>query len=84
MDIYCDRFTECNSVYLDRGPETEKMAQARGWVIFHGQTMGGKEHEVTLCDKCTEASRRAIRRDKYVEMPDQYPIPELKIVKPGE
>jgi len=82
MNIYCDRFSVCNSMYLDRGAETEKMAQAKGWVIWRGLSMGGKEQEVTLCDKCVEASRRSLRRNRYEELPDQYPIPELRIVKP--
>jgi hypothetical protein len=83
MNIYCDRFSECNSMYMDRGPDTEKMAQARGWVIFRGKTMGGQDHEVTLCDKCVEAGRRITRR-KLVPLEGQYPIPELKVVKPGD
>ena len=82
MDIYCDRYPECHSMYLSRGPNTRKMAQARGWVIWRGQTMGGKEQEVILCDKCVEASRRQMRRHRYETLPGQYPIPGLRIVKP--
>lgn len=81
MDIYCDRYSECNSVYMNRGPNTEEMARARGWVIWRGSTMGGKEQEVRLCDKCVEASRRRHHLHKYELLPDQYPIPELTIVK---
>jgi hypothetical protein len=83
MNIYCDRRPGCGSVYLDRGPGTENMAQARGWVIWRGVTMGGKQQEVILCDKCVETSRRLWRRAKVDALPDQYPIPEL-IVLPGE
>jgi hypothetical protein len=84
MNIYCDRYSECNSMYLDRGPNTEAMAQARGWVIWRGATMGGQEQEVKLCDKCVEASRRLMRHHKYETLPDQYPIPELTVVKANE
>jgi hypothetical protein len=80
MNIYCDRRPECNSVYLDRGPGTENMAQARGWVIWRGETMGGKQQEVILCDKCVETSRRLWRRAKVDALPDQYPIPELIVL----
>lgn len=82
MNIYCDRYTECNSMYMDRGPGTENMAQAKGWIIWRGQTMGGKDKEVILCDKCVEASRRMVRRHRIDALPGQYPIPELTIVKP--
>lgn len=82
MDLYCDRFSECKSVYMDRGPDTEQMAQAHGWVVWRGITMGNKEQEVILCDKCVEASRRSLRRNRYEELPGQYPIPGLRIVKP--
>ena len=82
MNIYCDRYSECKSMYMDRGADTENMARASGWVIWSGQTMGGQDQEVRLCDKCVEASRRMIRRHRYEALPGQYPIPELKIVKP--
>lgn len=82
MNLYCDRFDVCKSTYLDRGLRTKEMAQARGWVVWRGETMGGTIQEVTLCDKCVETSRRAIRRHRYEELPNQYPIPELRIVKP--
>jgi hypothetical protein len=68
-------------MYLDRGPNTEEMARAGGWVIWRGTTMGGKEQEVKLCDKCVEASRRMSRRHKYETLPGQYPIPELTVVR---
>lgn len=84
MDIYCDRYAVCNSIYLGRGPDTRQMAQARGWVVWEGTTMGGKEQEVTLCDKCVEQSRRQWRRAKVDTLPDQYPIPELVILEPRE
>jgi hypothetical protein len=60
------------------------MAQARGWTIWRGVTMGGKEQEVVLCDKCVDAGRRMMRRHNYEALPNQYPIPELRVVKPGE
>lgn len=84
MDIYCDRFSVCRSVYLSRGPLTEQMAQARGWVIWRGSTMGGKDSEVTLCDKCVEHSRRQWRRVKPDSLPGQYPIPELVVLDPPD
>ena len=88
MNLYCDRYSVCNSMYMDRGtgnpgdPSTESMAQARGWIIWRGATMGGKLQEVILCDLCVDASRRRVRHDRYEPLPDQYPIPELRIVKP--
>ena len=90
MDIYCDRFSECRSVFLSRStglrgdPTDESMAQARGWVIWRGTTMGGKEQEVILCDKCVEASRRMTRRHRVDALPNQYPIPELRVIKSDE
>jgi hypothetical protein len=88
MNIMCDRYSDCGSIYLDRaipgGPSTESMAQARGWIIWRGQTMGGQNQEVILCDKCVDMSRRMHRRHGYEALPGQYPIPELKILKPGE
>ncbi len=90
MDIYCDRRDVCSSVYMDRStgrvgePTTESMARAAGWAIWRGTTMGGREQEVILCDKCVEAGRRMTRRYKYEALPNQYPIPELRIIKPDE
>jgi hypothetical protein len=90
MNIYCDRYSECRSIFLDRStgrsgePTTESMAQARGWVIWRGTTMGGKQQEVKLCDKCIEASRRMLRQHRYETLPGQYPIPELTVVRMDE
>lgn len=82
MDVYCDRFDVCRSKVLDRGPRTEDHARAKGWHIWQGMTMGGTEQKVTLCDKCVSAGRRML---KTVEaLPNQYPIPELRIVRPGD
>jgi hypothetical protein len=82
MNLYCDRYSVCNSMYMDRGSNTEEMARAKGWIVWQGETMGGKLQEVILCDLCVDASRRRVRHDRYEPLPDQYPIPELKIVKP--
>lgn len=82
MDIYCDRFDVCKSKILDRGPDTEAYARAKGWHIWRGTTMGGREQEIHLCDRCIEAGRRRLPMAEV--LPGQYPIPELRIVKPGE
>ena len=84
MNLYCDRYSVCNSMYMDRGSNTKEMAQAKGWIVWQGETMGGTVQEVTLCDLCVDASRRRVRHDRYEPLPDQYPIPEPRIVKPGE
>lgn len=82
MNLYCDRYSVCHSYLLDRGSQTENVARAKGWHIWRGATMSGKEQEVILCHKCVEAGRRML---KTVEaMPNQYPIPELKIVRPSD
>jgi hypothetical protein len=79
MDIICDRFDVCRSKLLDRGQETESVARAKGWHIWRGTTMGGKEQEVILCDKCVEGGRRMLKRVEA--LPGQYPIPQLEIVR---
>jgi hypothetical protein len=82
MDMYCDRYAECRAVILDRGPKTEDYARAKGWHIWRGTTMGGKEQEVILCARHVEAGRRML---KTVEaLPGQYPIPQLEIVRPDD
>jgi hypothetical protein len=82
MDIICDRYSVCESKILDRGRDTENVARARGWHLWKGTTMGGKEQEVTLCNKCLDTGRRML---KAVEtLPNQYPIPQLQIVPPPE
>jgi hypothetical protein len=83
MNIYCDRFSVCNSMIMDRGSSTESIARAKGWHMWHGYTLDGRYQEVTLCAGCVEAHRRTIA-PKHQELPGQYPIPDLKIVKPGE
>lgn len=79
MDVICDRFDVCRSKVLDRGEKTEDYARAKGWHIWRGQTMTGRDQEVTLCDKCVEAGRRRLKTAEA--LPNQYPIPELKIVR---
>jgi hypothetical protein len=83
MNMYCDRFSVCGSMVMDRGPETENVARAKGWHMWRGVTEGGLHQEVTLCAKCVEAGRRIVA-PRHQELPGQYPIPELKIVKPDE
>lgn len=82
MDLYCDRFSACESKILDRGPDTESAARAKGWHIWRGQTMGGKDQEVHLCHKCVESGRRMLKTAEA--LPGQYPIPQLQIIKMDE
>ena len=82
MDVYCDRFSVCGSVVLDRGPDTENVARAKGWHLWRGQTQGGQDQEVRLCGSCVDAGRRLLRRSE--PLPGQYPIPELEIVRPDD
>lgn len=79
MNLYCDRYSVCQSYILDRGPDTENVARAKGWHLWKGTTMGGKEQEVTLCSRCVEAGRRMLRNVE--QLPDQYPIPQLEVIK---
>lgn len=82
MDMICDRFNVCQAKILDRGERTEEYARAKGWHIWRGMTMGGKEQEVTLCAACVESGRRML---KTVEaLPGQYPIPQLDIIPMNE
>lgn len=83
MNMICDRFSVCNSTFPDRGEGTENYARAKGWHIWRGMTLGGKEHEVTLCNRCVESHRRQLKPE-HQELPGQYPIPELEIVRPDE
>ena len=76
MNIYCDRFSVCHSVVMERGDNTEMVARAKGWHLWRGQTIGGQYQEVILCDKCVEAGRR-ITRPRNTPLADQEPIPEL-------
>ena len=63
MNLYCDNYAQCNALVLDRGGEqsTEAVARAKGWHIFHGETMGGVPSHVYLCDGCSGSRRRALR-----------------------
>jgi hypothetical protein len=83
MNMYCDRYSVCKSMFLDRGDTTEEAARARGWHIWKGLTEGGREQEVTLCNKCVASHRRNLAPAPDL-LPNQYPIPELEIVKPGD
>lgn len=82
MDIICDRVDVCHSRILDRGKDTENVARAKGWHIWRGQTMGGKDQEVTLCHKCVEAGRRLLKRVEA--LPGQYPIPQLQLIRTNQ
>lgn len=82
MDIICDRFDVCRSKILDRGPKTEDHARAKGWHIWHGTTMGGREQTVTLCGACVESGRRMLKTVE--QLPNQYPIPQLQIIRMDE
>lgn len=83
MNIYCDRFSVCNSMFRDRGEDTEAAARAKGWHIWRGKTMSGKDSEVVLCNKCVASYRRDLPSTAQ-PLGEQYPIPELRLVKPQD
>lgn len=82
MNLYCDRYATCGEYVLDRGPDTQNVARAKGWHLWRGTTMGNREQEVILGPKCVEAGRRMLKSTD--PLPNQYPIPELQIVKPDD
>lgn len=62
MNVYCDNYSICNAVAVDKGAGTltEDALRARGWHVYHGRTQGGYEHNATLCPGCAGSRRRAL------------------------
>ena len=58
--LYCDRYSHCNGFIVSRDmlADTEMYARSKGWHIWRGETMGGKESEVILCGRCVQSHRR--------------------------
>ena len=58
-NLYCDNYRVCHGIVVDQGSEkdTEARARARGWHIFHGETMGGDVTYNVLCVQCVGSSR---------------------------
>jgi hypothetical protein len=83
MNMYCDRYSVCQSMLptLDRDQDTEAYARAKGWHIWRGLTQDGRESEVILCNKCVASHRRNLAPAPDL-LPNQYPIPQLEIVRP--
>lgn len=72
-NLYCDNYRTCNSFCPDQGTKerTEARARARGWHVFHGQTMGGSDHDGILCEKCASSRRLA---KPVTPLPDQQEL----------
>lgn len=58
-NLFCDNYRTCHQVVVDQGTDklTEARARARGWHIFHGETMGGRTHNGVLCGQCVGSTR---------------------------
>lgn len=58
-ELHCDNYATCNSTVagLDTDPQTYARARARGWHIWHGETLTGAYSEVYLCDVCMRNRR---------------------------
>lgn len=54
MNIYCDNYSRCNGLIWDQGGDgrTRQVARAKGWHLFDGTDMGGRDHKATLCPHC--------------------------------
>lgn len=80
MNMYCDRYSVCNAMLVD---QTEDRARAKGWAIWEGTTMAGKQTRVVLCPRCVDAHRR--RLDPHpVPLPGDQSLFELVVrVDPG-
>jgi hypothetical protein len=62
VNIYCDNYSTCNAIYLDRHGDAEQRkveerARTKGWHIYHGTTIGGAEHNGTLCPRCASSRK---------------------------
>ena len=59
-NLYCDNYATCGSLVFDQGSKdrTEFKARARGWHLYDGTTLGGKEHRGVLCPRCVGSSRK--------------------------
>lgn len=59
MNRYCDKYAECNSVYLDWSNDlpSDDALRVRGWRVWAGLSLTGQPLSVCLCDKCCKSSR---------------------------
>ncbi len=62
MNLYCDRYSVCNSWQLDQGDQhaTEERARAKGWHLYKGTDQAGRPHEAILCAACVDSKRRKL------------------------
>jgi hypothetical protein len=55
MNVYCDNYSVCNAILVDRNLEH---AHAKGWHVWTGETLGGTPMTVILCPRCSASRRR--------------------------
>lgn len=80
-NLYCDNYSQCNGMMLDRGSEltNESHARAKGWHIYHGVTMGGSVHDGLLCPACVDSKRRRLNPAPPL-LPGQRELFEIEVI----
>lgn len=80
-NLFCDNYAECQGMMLDRGNDliNESHARAKGWHVFHGQTLGGSVHEGLLCPRCADNHRRRLSPAPAL-LPGQRELFEIEVV----
>lgn len=74
--LKCDNWTTCRSEVPEQATEgaTTMLALVRGWHLWSGETLGGKQATVVLCKACVGANRRP-ERPKPEHLPQETLFP---------
>lgn len=81
--LHCDNYATCNQTvrfYLDT-KQTYERARAKGWHIWTGQTMGGRDRTVILCARCVGGHRALAPAP--VRMPGDQEIIQIEAIIDG-
>lgn len=57
MNVYCDNYKTCNGVVFDytaHRPSDDHL-RVRGWRAWKGESLTGKQLDVTLCPRCVQS-----------------------------
>jgi hypothetical protein len=71
--FWCDNHAICETSFK-AGADAETRARIRGWGIWSGVTIGGKQTTLRLCPKCRDDKRRGTKADRLAPPEGSVPL----------
>lgn len=72
--FWCDNHPTCENFFKGDKANAETRARIKGWGIWSGVTIGGKQTTLRLCPRCRDDKRRGSKAERLAPPEGSVPL----------